>query len=63
MDITKILQELHFERERLDEATLSLERLTQTGKRPGRPSKWIAAAKARTMHARPANAEASSKVN
>lgn len=45
MDITKILEELRVEREQLDEAILSLERLAAGGKRRGRPPAWIAAVK------------------
>lgn len=42
MDITKMLAELRAEREQLDEAILSLERLARGGgKRRGRPPKWM----------------------
>jgi hypothetical protein len=44
MDVTKILEELRREREQLEEAILSLERLAVGGKRRGRPPAWIAAA-------------------
>ncbi len=45
MDITKILEELRQERDQLDEAILSLERLAAGGRRRGRPPAWIAAVK------------------
>jgi len=49
MDVTKILAELRMEREQLEEAILSLERLAEgRGKRRGRPPKWMAEAKKRT---------------
>jgi len=44
MDITKILEELRRERQQLEEAILSLERLAVGGKRRGRPPAWIVAA-------------------
>jgi hypothetical protein len=52
MDITKILEELRQERDQLDEAILSLERLAAGGRRRGRPPAWIAAVKqqAPTFH-------------
>ena len=43
MDITKILEDLRQEREQLEEAILSLERLAAGGRRRGRPPAWIAA--------------------
>lgn len=49
MDITKILDELRQEREQLDEAILSLERLAAGGRRRGRPPAWIAAVKQTTV--------------
>ena len=43
MDINGILSELREERERIEEAILTLERLVRTeGKRRGRPPKWMA---------------------
>ena len=47
MDVNKILQELREERERLEQAILSLERLARSrgGKRRGRPPKWMAEAR------------------
>jgi hypothetical protein len=47
MDINKILNDLRQEREQLEEAILSLERLALGGgKRRGRPPAWIALARA-----------------
>ena len=48
MDVTKILAELREEREQLEEAIVSLERLAQgRGRRRGRPPAWMSAAKKR----------------
>ena len=48
MDVTKILGELRQEREQLEEAILSLERLASgRGRRRGRPPAWMAEAKKR----------------
>ncbi len=48
MDVIKILQELRQEREQLEEAILSLERLARgRGRRRGRPPAWLAAMKKR----------------
>lgn len=48
MDVTKILEELRQEREQLEEAIMSLERLARgRGRRRGRPPAWMAAAKKR----------------
>jgi hypothetical protein len=45
MDISKLIAELHEERERLHEAIINLEKLTQAGTpRRGRPPAWRAAA-------------------
>ncbi len=42
MDVTKILAELKAEREQIEEAILSLERLAQgRGRRRGRPPSWM----------------------
>lgn len=42
MDVTKILVELRQEREQLEEAIISLERLARgRGKRRGRPPAWM----------------------
>ncbi len=49
MDVTKILAELKQEREQIEEAILTLERLALgRGKRRGRPPAWMAEAKKRT---------------
>ena len=48
MDVTNILAELREEREQLEEAIVSLERLAQgRGRRRGRPPAWMSAAKKR----------------
>jgi hypothetical protein len=48
MDVSKILEELKQEREQLEEAILSLERLARgRGRRRGRPPAWMVAAKKR----------------
>ena len=48
MDVAKILAELRAEREQIEEAILSLERLAQgRGKRRGRPPAWMTEAKKR----------------
>ena len=48
MDVSNILIELRQERDRLEEAILSLERLVcGRGKRRGRPPSWMVAAKKR----------------
>lgn len=45
MDVTRILAELRAEREQIEEAILSLERLARgRGKRRGRPPAWMSAA-------------------
>ncbi len=50
MDVTKILAELRQEREQIEEAIISLERLAQgRGKRRGRPPAWLAEARKRTQ--------------
>ena len=42
MDILKILSELRYERQQIEEAILSLQRLARgQGKRRGRPPKWM----------------------
>jgi hypothetical protein len=48
MDIHRILEELRSEKERLEEAILTIERLAagSLGKRRGRPPKWLANANA-----------------
>ena len=48
MDVTKILSDLRQERDQLEEAILSLERLARgRGKRRGRPPAWMTVAKKR----------------
>ncbi len=48
MDVTKILTELRQEREQIEEAIISLERLARgRGRRRGRPPAWLAMAKKR----------------
>jgi len=48
MNLTKILSELRQEREQIDEAILSLERLAaSSGPRRGRPPAWLKAHKNR----------------
>jgi hypothetical protein len=49
MDVTKMLADLRQEREQIEEAILTLERLARgRGKRRGRPPIWLAEAKKRT---------------
>jgi|YNPBryunderm2012_1023409.scaffolds.fasta_scaffold02526_5 hypothetical protein len=46
MDVAKILAELRQERELIEDAIISLERLARSrGKRRGRPPAWLAMAK------------------
>ncbi len=48
MDVAKILAELRQEREQIEEAIISLERLARgRGKRRGRPPAWLSIAKKR----------------
>jgi hypothetical protein len=48
VDVTKILEELRQEREQLEEAILSLERLALgRGRRRGRPPAWMTEARKR----------------
>ena len=43
MDVSKVLDELKAEREQIEEAILSLERLARgRGRGPGRPPNWMA---------------------
>lgn len=50
MDIADVLAELRSERDQLEEAILSLERLAAgQGKRRGRPPAWMVAAKQATV--------------
>ena len=49
MDVSKILAELRAEREQIEEAILSLERLARgRGHRRGRPPAWLSAGEAPT---------------
>lgn len=49
MDVTKILAELKAEREQIEEAIISLERLARgRGKRRGRPPSWMASGEPET---------------
>ena len=49
MNLTKILAELRQEREQIDEAILSLERLAAgSGPRRGRPPAWLKAQKTKS---------------
>jgi len=57
MDITKILEDLRQERDQLEEAILSLERLAAGGRRRGRPPAWIAAVRQQTAAGKPALAK------
>ena len=48
MDVTKILEELRKEREQIEEAILTLERLLENrGRRRGRPPSWLSEARRR----------------
>jgi len=59
MNLTKILEDLRQEREQIDEAILSLERLAAgSGPRRGRPPAWL---KAQRAGIRPAKAPAKAK--
>ena len=50
MDVTKILDQLRFERDQIEEAILSLEKLAKSrGRRRGRPPKWMAEAEKRAQ--------------
>jgi len=49
MDVSKILAELRLEREQIEEAIISLERLARgRGRRRGRPPAWLLEARKRT---------------
>lgn len=55
MDITKMLADLRQEREAIEEAILTLERLARgQGKRRGRPPAWMAALKDKAEEKPPA---------
>lgn len=54
MDVTKMLAELKSEREQIEEAILSLERLARgRGNRRGRPPTWMAEGSAVRRRGRP----------
>ena len=54
MDVTKILAELKAEREQIEEAILSLERLARgRGPRRGRPPSWMAEITGKPRRGRP----------
>jgi hypothetical protein len=54
MDVNKILFELRQERQQIEEAIISLERLARTrGRRRGRPPAWLSAASAPKRRGRP----------
>jgi len=54
MDVSKILAELKAEREQIEEAILSLERLARNrGPRRGRPPAWMAEITAKPRRGRP----------
>jgi hypothetical protein len=62
MDVSKILDELRQEREQLEEAILSLERLARgRGRRRGRPPSWMVEAKKRGRPPGSKNKTASAK--
>ncbi|MDW8130568.1 MAG: hypothetical protein RMI94_08465 [Bryobacterales bacterium] len=62
MDVAKILAELRQERELIEDAIISLERLARSrGKRRGRPPAWLAMAKKRTRAAPPKTKSAPTK--
>jgi hypothetical protein len=62
VEIAKILNELRLERQQLELAILSLERLAAGGsKRRGRPPAWMASAKSPETAPRPPGRPAGSK--
>lgn len=59
MDVMKMLKDLRAERENLDEAIATLERLAISGKkRRGRPPKWMAERKGPRPVGRPSSTQA-----
>jgi len=55
VDVKKILEELRFERDLMEDAILNLERLRASGaKRRGRPPKWLQEARERQTKEQPA---------
>ncbi len=62
MDVQKMLAELRQEREQIEEAIITLERLARgRGKRRGRPPAWMTAAKKRMKMEEAKKAPAASK--
>ena len=63
MDVTRMLTDLRAEREQIEEAIMTLERLARgRGKRRGRPPLWLVAARKRDAGAAaPAGAAKSKK--
>lgn len=58
MDVTRMLADLKEEREQIEEAILTLERLAQgRGKRRGRPPLWLVEARKRNPDGVPAPAQ------
>ena len=54
MDVSKILAELRLEREQIEEAILSLERLAKgRGRRRGRPPSWLSQVQVPKRRGRP----------
>lgn len=54
MDVTKILADLRQERQAIEEAILTMERLARgQGKRRGRPPAWMSALKMKTEQPAP----------
>jgi hypothetical protein len=53
MDLDKVLAELRLELERLDAAILSMERLSEVGKRRGRPPKLLSELKRAKLSGEP----------
>jgi hypothetical protein len=61
MDVTKMLADLRQEREQIEEAIMTLERLAQgRTKRRGRPPLWLVEARKRTPATKPAAPKAKS---
>ncbi len=59
MDVNRMLQDLREEREQLDEAIASLERLARArGSRRGRPPAWLREARSRKAGRPPGKASA-----
>ncbi len=64
MDVAKMLAELRQERQSIEEAILTLERLARgRGKRRGRPPSWLIDARKRGERPSAAKSKASSKAD